>query len=262
MDVLERFASLVQAGDVDAALGAACLLVGAHLEPAAAVDVDAELARIDELAAGVDGPGVGGVVEHLFGRLGFRGDTEHYRDPANSFLHRVLDRRLGIPITLSVLTLEVGRRVGVALDPVGMPGHFLLRDRNDPETYLDAFAGGILLDRAACERAFRHLHGPATPFSDHFLEPTAGVDVVARVLANLRASYVALGDRPRLVEVQRLSTLLPGAAVDDHRALAASLARTGRFDEAGAVLEGATEVPGADPEALRGEARRLRARLN
>jgi len=262
---LERFAELVRRPEADLPLGAACLSIGAHLDRSEPIDVDHQLGHLDELAAGVDAPDLGALIEHLFGRLGFRGDTDHYRDPANSFLHRVLERRLGIPITLSVLTLEVGHRVGVALDPVGMPGHFLLRDRLDPDVFVDPFSGGATLSRAGCERLFSHLHDQAR-FAPHFLDPTPSRQVVVRVLANLRASYVGLGDRRRLVEVQRLATLLPGAKVDDRRALAAALARTGRFDEAAAELEDTAAAAGeggdGDPGALRAEARRFRARLN
>ena len=113
-------------------------------------------------------PTFDGLRQHLFGDLGFTGDRDTYHDPRNSLLPDVLDRRLGIPITLAVLAIEVGRRCGVALVGVGMPGHFVARSAAEPHRYLDAFDGGRELDREGCRAVLQEL-APEVPWSDAHL---------------------------------------------------------------------------------------------
>jgi len=139
-----RFADLVALPDDEIPLDEAALLIAAQARPE--LDVGAELGRLDELAGGCGEATLDGLAQHLFTDLGFHGNTEHYQDPDNSYLDQVLERRVGIPIALSVVTMEVGRRLGVALDGVGMPGHFLVRHRADPATFLDPFDHGRRLD--------------------------------------------------------------------------------------------------------------------
>lgn len=202
--MIDTFAGLVGRPDTEIPLDRACLLIADAL--VGPLDVDTELSRIDELASGVREPTLDGLRRHLFGDLGFRGDTTTYDDPANSMLPRVLDRRVGIPITLSVLTMETGRRIGVPVAGVGMPGHFLLRDRVDPDVFVDPFSGGVVLDRPACERVFRHLHGPDAAFDDAFLDPASRRSIVARILVNLDRSYAARFDWVRRATVLDLRT--------------------------------------------------------
>ena len=140
------------------------------------------------------------LVTHLFVELGFAGDQHDYYDPRNSYLDEVLTRRRGIPITLSVLAMTVGRRLGVELAGVGMPGHFLLRDEAAPDVFVDAYHGGATLDRAGCADLFHRVHGPGTTFHDAFLEPVGTLDIVARMLANLR-NVVRVARRPGGVDL-------------------------------------------------------------
>ncbi len=125
MTATDAFIALVQGPENALHLDHAALLLAAHAEPG--LDVGAQLDRIDDLAARCPAPTLDGVRGLLFEDMGFSGDTEYYSDPRNSLLDQVLDRRLGIPISLSVLMMEVGRRVGVPLEGVAMPGHFLVR---------------------------------------------------------------------------------------------------------------------------------------
>jgi regulator of sirC expression with transglutaminase-like and TPR domain len=226
------------------------------------VDASRIVARLDELAGACRGTTASALCASLFGELGFRGDTERYHDPRNSLLDQVLDRRLGMPITLSAVAVEVGRRRGVGLVGVGMPGHFLLRDAGDPDRFLDAFDGGRVLDRDGCAALHRRLHGPATPFDDTALAPTPVVGIAARVLNNLGASYAREGDRHGVLRVERLRAVVPGAGLASARRLATALAAAGRFDEAARrhdVLAG-IDVDAADEH--RAAARRLRAAMN
>src|SRR5690606_29139610 len=153
-----RFAALLARPDHEIPLDEAALLIAAQAQPG--LDVAAELAALDEIAAQVRDPTLTGLLRLLFRDLGFDGNRDDHYDPRNSFLNEVRQRRTGIPITLSVLTMEVGRRVSVPLWGVGMPGHFLLRDKVDPDVFVDPFGGGRLLDPASCAKLFRQIHGP------------------------------------------------------------------------------------------------------
>lgn len=241
-------------------LDEAALLVAAAVRPD--LDVAAEQGRLDELAAAVWAPTLDAVRKCLFVELGFAGDAEDYYDPRNSCLDQVVERRLGIPITLSVLLLEVSRRVGVPLAGVSMPGHFLLRDELDPDVFVDPFAGGAVLDAAGCEARFRDLHGPGAAFDPAFLRPVGARAIVARMLANLDPIATARGDRQLLERVVRLRTLVPGAPVPLHRRLAEVLASSCRFGEAADVLDRVAAAGAADASDDALAARRLRARLN
>jgi len=259
-DLPHRFAATVADGD-DLALDVACLLVAEAVDPT--VDVDAELARLDDLAKDVDAQDLDAVVRLLFGVEGFTGDEEDYYDPANSLLPRVLDRRRGIPITLTVLAIEVARRVGVPATGIGMPGHFLLGDPVRPDVFVDPFSGGVLLDRRSCRRVFEELHGDRAEWTDAFLDPVGNLAIVRRVLNNLSQIGRARGERRMLAAILELQTLLPGASTSDRLDLAKAMAAVGRFPEAAELLEAA--IDDAPPEAiddLARAARGLRARLN
>jgi regulator of sirC expression with transglutaminase-like and TPR domain len=251
-DPTDRFAALVAESGVDLPLDEAALLVAAHALPG--LDVDRERGRLDELAAGLTAPTLDGVRDHLV-RLGFAGDTGDYHDPRNSLLPEVLDRRLGIPLTLAVVALEVGRRRDVPLEGVGMPGHFLLRSAGDDDRFLDLFSGGSVLDRAACRAAFDRLQ-PGVAWDERFLEPVGPVAILSRMLTNLAASYRRSGDRRSLCWTVDLRLRLPGATERDRRELAVLLGAAGQYAAAADALEATGQA--RDHEA----AARLRARLN
>lgn len=189
MDPTTRFQELLATPCGVPPLDEAALVVAAHDHD---VDVAAALARLDELAARCAEPTVDAVMAVLFDEEGFAGDVEDYHHPDNSFLDRVLERRRGLPLLLSIVATEVGARAGVCLAPVGMPGHFLLRDCTDPGTYLDPFNGGRRLDRDGCVAIFRSLH-PGVPFDDRYLDPVDGRAVLLRLVTNLVRSYTTRG---------------------------------------------------------------------
>jgi regulator of sirC expression with transglutaminase-like and TPR domain len=229
------------------------MLVAAHADPS--LDVGFELARLDELAAQVEEPSVDALRSLLFERLGFAGDRSTYYAADNSLLPRVLDRRLGIPLSLSMVMIEVGRRCGVDLEGVGMPGHYLVRAIGRPGVYLDAYDGGTALDAEGCRQLFLRLH-EGTPWDDDHLRPDAPWSRVARTLANLAAAYRRSGDRESLCWALELRLLLPGASERERRELGVLLGASGRYAEGAAVLE----ASGTEADAT--AALRLRARLN
>ena len=254
----QRFAELVARSDDEIPLDEAALLIAAHARPE--LDVAAELGRLDELAAGCKEPTLEGLTHHLFDELGFRGNTEHYQDPDNSYLDQVVRRRLGIPITLSVLTMEIGRRIGVALDGVGMPGHFLVRHRADPGTFLDPFGSGRRLDAAGCQEIFTNLGG--TGWQDSYLDPVATRAILSRMLINLQGLFLP-ADLRSAVWVLELRLTIPTLPVAERLGLARALGSMGQFGSAAAALDQvAEELPSDEAAAVRAESRGLRARHN
>jgi regulator of sirC expression with transglutaminase-like and TPR domain len=266
VDPSTQFLSLVEGPEDAIPLDQATLLMAAHAKPS--LDVAARMQQLDTLADGCDESSIDGLVHHLFSRLGFTGNREDYDDPRNSMLDEVLDRRIGIPITLSVLALEVGRRVGVPLCGVGMPGHFLVATTDG--RFVDPFEGGRQLDADGCREQFHAVLGDDAPWSDAYLAPVGKRVILARMLANLRQLYTAADDLTSLSWVLRLRAGIPGIDPDERLELVEVLSALGRYDEAARVLdqlardeavrgERAAKI---DADELRGRALRLRARLN
>lgn len=257
-----RFAELVRRSDDRIPLDEAALLIAAHAQPG--LDVPAELRALDGLAAGIGEPTLERWRRHLFVDLGFSGNVGRYYNPANSFLNEVVRRRRGLPITLSVLGMEVGRRVGLNLDGVGMPGHFLLRHApvHGPQVYVDPFDDGAVLDRAGCVERFHTVNGSDAPFRAAYLDPVSRLAVLSRMLNNLMSIYTAQGRMADLEWVLRLRVALPGATSVERRDWARVLGATGRFADAATELERLVDVLPTHEDALRREALAFRARLN
>ena len=257
----QRFVELVRGPEADLALDEAAFLLGRHAQPD--LDVAAQLGRLDDLADAVDGLTIEDLLTTLFVRYGLRGDRHHYADPRNSYLHQVLDRRLGIPISLAVVTIEVGRRVGLALDGVGMPGHFLVGFGRGG--YVDVFGGATIIGPPSCRAIYGELFGPGAPWSDDFLDPTGPRDILARMLNNLTNSFRALDDRAGRLWVARLRAAIPDRPAGEDLDLARELEDLGAFDRAATRLENLADRAADDTQTsdqLVGRARQLRARLN
>ena len=262
MDSAVRFAQLVQGSEESIPLDETALLIAATAEPD--LDIRVWFTALDDLAARCDDHSFAGVVQHV-AREGFRGDRREYYDPRNSYLNHVLERRLGIPITLSIVTIEVGRRIGVPIVGIGMPGHFVVRDSDDDDAFADPF-NGVILDRAGCARLLSVVQ-PDVAFDDTFLAPVGARAILMRLLANLKGIQAASRDRAALIAVLQLRLAIPGVPAQERRELASALAADGRFLEAAAALdELATIARQRGVEALVDEAEqgaiRLRARLN
>ena len=261
-DPFARFAALVQGpeGALAGSLDEAALLIAAAAKPG--LDVDHYRRRLDELAAGCRDRTLDGLVRHLYEREGFAGNHDDYYDPRNSYLDDVIDRRVGIPITLAVVLIEVGRRLGVELAGVGMPGHFLVRHPGEPPVIVDPFAAGAVVSRSDCEARFHAVQGPEVPFQDSFLDPIGPRALLTRMLANLRQIHASSSDGKALERVLRLRTAIPGATTRERLDLADVLAARGRFGEAATALDALVPLVGDDGDRLRARASLLRARLN
>jgi regulator of sirC expression with transglutaminase-like and TPR domain len=202
----ERFAGIAGLPDERIDLAAAALWIAAEEQPG--LDPDVWLARLDEMAAclrpRLDGVGgdldrVGLLAGYLADEVGLRGNAEDYYDPRNSLLNEVLGRGLGIPITLAVVHIEVGRRAGVPLDGVGFPGHFLLRHAHRPGLLFDPFDRGRLLTQDDCRGMLDRLSGGSLPFDPRLLKPASPRHILIRMLNNLRRVYLHRGEFLRTI---------------------------------------------------------------
>jgi len=262
VDVAARWVELMQRPEAALPLDEAALVIAAHADPT--LDVSAQLRRLDDIAGEVAQSDTDGVCRVLFAQIGLRGDDHSYDDPRNSYLNRVLDRRMGIPISLSVLLIEIGRRCGVQLEGVGMPGHFLVRDAGSPERLIDAFAGGERLDLSDCERLVSRIAGRPTKLAPAMLATTGRRAILARMLANLDRSFERRSDHRSLLWVTRLRLRVPDLPLGDRLQLAGRLGSLGCFDEAADVLSDLADAE-LEPDLtnmLRSEAVSIRARLN
>ena len=120
--------------------------------------------------------------EYLFDEVGFRGNREDYYDPRNSLLNCVLSRRQGIPITLSLVYVEVGRRLGIPLVGVGMPGHFLVKHQAIDDLYIDPFHSGILLSEFECALRLQEMVGERLRWNPDYLAPVNKLSFIARIM--------------------------------------------------------------------------------
>lgn len=213
-----RFEALLERDPIP--LDEAALAIAAEEYPD--LDPAPTLARLDELAAAV-AVEVGDLrpplrvlqaIRTVLRARGYRGNDEAYYDPRNSFLNEVVERHLGIPITLSILTIEVARRLGLDLQGVGFPGHFLVKCPAQVglpgDVFVDAFNGWELLSGEECTARFRAvLHG--RPFEPSLLDPVDSRHILTRLLHNLKKIYGEGGDDIRtLWVVDRLLQITPG----------------------------------------------------
>lgn len=198
---------------------------------------------------------VAGLCRYLFHEVGFHGNPDNYYDPRNSYLNEVMDRHLGIPITLSVVAMAVGGRAGLRIEGVGLPGHFVAAAIQGQRVVLfDPYNGGQQLDADACEELIRASTGVPLPVTPDVLLPAEPGAIVLRILTNLKACYLKCGDYRRAARVigrlrqlapddvsQRrdlgvclLNSGQPGRAIDH---LAAYLHRAGGASDADAVRD-------------------------
>lgn len=242
-------------------LARAALLVAKEEYPQ--LPVDLYLARLDQVAEEVkdrlaceNAPLVvlNEVIETLYVRRSLKGNREAYYDPRNSFLNDVLDRGLGIPLTLGMVLLEVGWRLDLPLEGVNFPGHFLVRYRGDEfGLLLDPFDGGKIRFEDQAQELLDQVYGGVVRLQDAFLRMAAKREMLMRMLTNLKGLYVKVGDHPRaLAAVERILMIAPTAPAES-RSRGVLLARMGRHEEAATQLEAYLRVSPAATDAPRVE---------
>jgi regulator of sirC expression with transglutaminase-like and TPR domain len=129
--------------------------------------------------------------QYLFQDLGFVGNHQNYYDPFNSYLNQVIERRTGIPITLSIVYLEIAKRIDFPMIGIGMPGHFLIRpDFEESGIYVDAFNQGEVLFPEDCEARLSQIYNQPVQLRPEFLAPVSNRQILARMLTNLKIIYM------------------------------------------------------------------------
>jgi regulator of sirC expression with transglutaminase-like and TPR domain len=225
---------LTQIGRVMTIAGEARERVGAHANP---------FARLEALRS------------LLFDDIGLKGNVEQYDDPRNSYLDDVLDRKLGIPLSLSILTIEVARGAGLAADGIGLPGHFIVRiEEQGRRLFIDPFHGGHVITVEDCKDLVVRTTGRASLFRRDALDVAPPRAMLSRLLMNLKRIHLAQGDyNAALAVVERLLVVAPGDA-KEIRDRGLLLAHLGRPDAAVVDLESYLAlVPQApDADSVRG----------
>jgi regulator of sirC expression with transglutaminase-like and TPR domain len=277
-DVLQAFAALVHSGIEDeridllrAALTFARIEYP-QLDPVPYVRQIEELARRVQTSIADSGEAsqrIAALNHVLFDEEMFRGNTADYYSPRNSFINDVLDRKLGIPITLALLYMEVGRRAGFPLFGVGMPGHFMLKhyDEDGRSFFIDAFERGSVLTEEDCRRKIESIHAGQITLRPEFLMIVTRRQMLTRMLNNLRTIYLSRRDFRRAVQVVDLILVIYPRSPEDVKQRAAL--RYNLNDFRGAISdfeEYAKMAPDAsDAEEIRQTAlglRRSMAKLN
>ncbi len=233
------FASEVSRPEAEIDLGRAALLIGAEEEPRHA-HVRRCLARLDEMGeearargAASGGSRVEALNRYLFEELSFVGNEADYYDPRNSMLHQVLGRHKGIPITLSVVYIEVGRRAGLRVEGLGLPGHFIVRasEGEGEDVLVDPF-NGRQTDREECRARLELIYEGRLSLEEEHLRPVGARSILVRMLGNLKAVYArAQLFRRSLAAVERILLLAPHD-LEERRDRGMLLAQLKRLPEA------------------------------
>jgi len=239
-ELFQRFQFLAATEELDVFEGA--LLIAALIDPDE--DLDAARAKAGELARRVRdrlawGEGsIDALRQVLFAEESFQGDQETYDEPHNSSVASVIARRCGMPITLSIVTVEVARRAGIRLAGVGLPGHFVVSGADLPEdTYLDPFDGGVLRDRDSVARRVSAVFGAPLALPDEIFAPDTERSVLARVLSNLRRSWERREKYDDALETIRWAEVLDPEEITYQRERGLLLLKSGHSQEALAALE-------------------------
>lgn len=219
-NVRDLFTDMLSRSDGDIELDTASLLIAKEEYPG--LSVGDYLDRLDSMSEDIKsvlsadyGPSdvIERMNEYLFEKHGFSGNTEDYYDPKNSYLSDVLDRKTGIPITLSIIYMEIGKRLGVQLHGLGMPGHLIVGYRFQDELKLvDPFNRGVSLTMQECQERVRAMTNGG-PFRLEFLRPMGNKQMLWRMLNNLKGIYIRSVDFKRAVSVMdRMILITPGSA--------------------------------------------------
>jgi len=275
---LRGFAALVEPSHEDASIDLAAAALAFARTEYPKLDVPHYLGRLDSLARRVRGqmrsnPTAREVIallnRVLFEEEGLRGNRDDYYDARNSFLNDVLDRKLGIPITLSVIYMDVARRVGFPIAGTGMPGHFLLKhyDVMSGEMVIDPFNRGRIVSNAQCQQRLNEIYSGEIELKPEFLQPVTHREILTRMLNNLRQIYFTQQNFPKGLVVLDLLLSIPPRSPEllrERGLVRLNLEQfLGAAQDFGAYLQLQPEAPDADDvrETL-DMLRQLLARLN
>ncbi|MBD1912463.1 MULTISPECIES: transglutaminase-like domain-containing protein [unclassified Leptolyngbya] len=245
VEARQRFSQEIEQPEDEISLARAALYIAAEEYPE--LDTDEYLNALDTMAAEVSErlpaeryplKTIQALNGYLFEDLGFVGNTKDYYDPRNSYLNQVIERRTGIPITLSLVYLEVSQRIGFPMVGVGMPGHFLIRPTvNEMEVFVDPFHHGEVLFPEDCRDRLSQIYGRPVELRAEFLQAVSPHQFLIRMLTNLKMIYLKQGDLDRtLASVERILLIAPDA-LSERRDRGLLYYEQGRWDDAIGDLE-------------------------
>jgi len=237
---LTELVKMTQQRDEEIDLGRAALVLAKQRYPDVAVEP--YLAALDAIAAAVrrqlgeDADPrrmVAQLNRQLYEVEGFRGNERDYYDPRNSYLNEVLDRKVGIPITMSIVYMEVGRRIALPVVGVGLPGHFLVRVlTTEGDLLIDPFAGGAELTEDDCQERLDRVYGGLLRLEKKMLQPVTKKQILVRILNNLKTIYMSQGEFEAARDVVQNILALEPSSMSDLRDRGLLYYRENRFDEA------------------------------
>ena len=254
-DVRADFQKMIDGPDEQFDLARAALIVAAESD--GGIDVDEQMRTLDawgaELSARLDPQWnnlqkLARLRNYVFDDLGFAGDHRDYYSPSNSLLHEVMKRRRGVPLTLAIVFMELGWRVGIPFEGVGFPGHFLVRLTGEPgDLLLDPFTHGTSIHEDDCRRMLLDASGGRLEFSDRYVASVSKRAMIVRLLHNLKGAYLRAGDDAgALGAVERLLLIRP-RDLDEVRDRGLLLYRLKRYGAAFEALQAyLTALPNAD----------------
>ncbi|MGH9449756.1 MAG: SirB1 family protein [Terriglobia bacterium] len=252
--LIRQFARLMEREDHIPLLEAALMIAQTEYP---GLDLPAQLRRFDDLARRLhvspDYPphaNIHALNRLLFEEESFSGNEQDYDNPRNSFLNDVLDRRKGIPITLSLIYVELGRRRGLPLEGVGFPGHFLAKySVGCSDILLDPFHRGEILTMRDCAALLKRHFGPDAEVRPEYLAPSSSRQILGRMLNNLKGAYFRRHDYARVLTLVEMSLALDPASHQDVHDRATVLLLLRRYGEAAADLRAYLNLaPPGDPQ--------------
>ncbi|PZC42916.1 MAG: Regulator of sirC expression, contains transglutaminase-like and TPR domains [Chloroflexi bacterium] len=153
----------------------------------------------------------------LYEELQYKGNHENYYDPRNSYINDVIDRRIGIPITLALIYVEVGRRAGIPLVGIGMPGHFLVGHLGITNHFIDPFHNGAIISKDEAIDLFKRITANKIKWSERFLEPVTNREFIIRMLRNLKAAHLKINDLSQTVKVLDMLVAINPSVIEERR---------------------------------------------
>lgn len=270
-DPVRDFACLMDRGDNDINLAEAALLIARTEYPD--LETAAYLARLEEIASRVRAdsmsPPLGNIQalnRTLFEEENFSGNEEEYDDPGNSYLNLVLERKKGIPITLSLVYMEVARRRSLPVVGVGFPGHFLVKYLTGPdEILIDPYHRGTILSRQDCADRLKTCFGEESELKPEHLAASTNKQILARMLNNLKGSYFRRGNSAKVLTMIELALAIEPGSHQHIRDRGMVYLSMKRYREALADLKACLALsPQPDPQAreVLQAIRRIQALMN
>jgi regulator of sirC expression with transglutaminase-like and TPR domain len=270
-EMRKTFAAEISRPDESIRLEYAALLIAAEDEAHLKVDIVEYLLRMTGLGleaetrvAASAGAAVEAFNHFMFEEAGFIGNQLDYYDPANSYLNRVLDRRMGIPLTLSIIYMEVGRKAGLEVDGIGLPGHFIVRARETnavESVFVDPFHGKTL-GLEDCQDRLDEVFGGQVALTDEHLRAATTREILVRLLTNLKAIYARANLHLQTLSVIERILLLTPLEAGEHRDRGTLLAQLERLPEAIAEMEAYLQMQprATDAEQVREQLHNLKRR--